>query len=102
MQTAATTVRAQGDPRVGLRAGLTDAAEAAWNLQLVAHVNKSDRFFNPENAGDFAFANADLAFDGCARRSSAPAARATCPCSATCSSCRSRRRAAAWIAGRKA
>jgi hypothetical protein len=64
MQAAAASVRTQGDPRVGLRPGLTDAGEAAWNLQLVAHVNKSDRFFNPENAGDFAFANADLAFNG--------------------------------------
>ena len=73
-------------------------------------------------ANMLAFANSDLAFSGnhavrrqlprlqhlrhrapgqaeaAARRSSAPAARATCRCTATCCSCRSSRRAAASIA----
>ncbi|MEX0690722.1 MAG: hypothetical protein WD934_11050 [Gemmatimonadales bacterium] len=50
------------DPRIGLRAGLHDAGEAAWNLRRVASVPKPDGFFNPANPGDFAFATSDLAF----------------------------------------
>jgi hypothetical protein len=52
------------DPRVGLRAGVTDAQEAAGNLTLVAHRPKAEGFFNPTNPGDFAFANSDMAFSG--------------------------------------
>lgn len=52
------------DLRVGLRAGLTDAGEAARNLELIAHRSKPEGFFNPASAGDFAFANSDLAFSG--------------------------------------
>jgi len=58
------TTRASADPRVGLRPGLNDAGEAARNLELVAHVAKPEGFFNPADAGDFAFANSDLAFSG--------------------------------------
>src|SRR3712207_3887085 len=41
-----------------------DAAQAAWNLQLVAAVARPQGFFNAQQPGDFAFANADLAFSG--------------------------------------
>jgi len=37
------------DPRVGLAAGLHDAGEAAWNLELLAALPKPDGFFDPEN-----------------------------------------------------
>ncbi len=52
------------DPRIGLQAGLFDAGEAAWNMRLVTLKPKPDHFFNPDNPGDFAFANSDLAFQG--------------------------------------
>jgi hypothetical protein len=44
------------DPRVGLRAGLTDAGEAIWNLRLVSQTPPSAKF-----AGEI---NSDLAFTG--------------------------------------
>jgi hypothetical protein len=52
------------DARVGLRPGWWDAAQAAWNLQLVSHTPKPAGWFNPAQMGDFAFANSDLAFQG--------------------------------------
>ncbi len=42
------------DPRVGLRAGLYDAAEAAWNLKLVSHSKPSKEFEGQTNS-DLAF-----------------------------------------------
>ncbi len=44
------------DPRVGLRAGLTDAGVAAWNMRLVANV--------PSPPGFAGVTNSDLAFIG--------------------------------------
>ena len=44
------------DPRVGLRAGLRDAAEAAWNLRLVSN--------SPSPEGFAGVSNSDLAFIG--------------------------------------
>ena len=44
------------DPRVGLRAGLMDAAQAAWNLRLVSNTPPSEKF-----AG---VTNSDLSFSG--------------------------------------
>jgi len=52
------------DPRFSLRGGWNDAQEAISNLTLLAHRNRPEGFFNPADAGDFAFANSDLAFDG--------------------------------------
>ena len=52
------------DPRIGLHAGLTNAGEAARNLELVGHVDRPQNFGNPQNPADFAFLNADLAFMG--------------------------------------
>jgi hypothetical protein len=44
------------DPRVGLRAGLMDAAEAAWNLRVLSKTPPSEKF-----AG---VTNSDLSFSG--------------------------------------
>jgi len=44
------------DPRIGLRPGLTDAGEAAWNLRLVSATPPSERFHDGVNS--------DLAFTG--------------------------------------
>jgi hypothetical protein len=47
---ALVTVGAQQkpDPRVGLKPGLHDAGEAAWNLERVVNVPKPDGFFDPK------------------------------------------------------
>lgn len=44
------------DPRVGLRAGLTDAAEAAWNIKLMSNTQPSEKFKGVTNS--------DLSFKG--------------------------------------
>ncbi len=46
---------ASADPRVGLKAGITDAGQAAWNLRLVSNTPQPD---------SFVATNADLAFTG--------------------------------------
>lgn len=51
------------DPRVGLRGGYQDAAQAILNLELVSHTPRPEGFYNAANPGDFGFVNADLAFD---------------------------------------
>jgi hypothetical protein len=50
------------DPRVGLKAGTTDAGVAARNMELVANVPKPEGFGDATGAGGLAFANSDLAF----------------------------------------
>mgnify|MGYP002779080791 CR=1 FL=1 len=55
---------APSDPRPRLSAGYQNAEEAAWNLELVAHVPRPEGFFNPQDPGDFDFANTDMAFRG--------------------------------------
>jgi len=52
------------DPRYTLKGGLTDAQEAISNLKLIAHRARPATFANPNDAGDYAFWNSDLAFDG--------------------------------------
>jgi len=52
------------DPRVGLRAGWKDAAQALWNLRLVSATPRPAGFVDDTDPGDFAFINSDLAFDG--------------------------------------
>ena len=42
------------DPRVGLKAGLHDAAEAAWNMRLVSNTPSSEKFVGVTNS-DLAF-----------------------------------------------
>ncbi|MGQ0815256.1 MAG: LVIVD repeat-containing protein [Gemmatimonadota bacterium] len=51
-----TTAAPSPDPRVGLRAGATDAGIAAWNMRLVSNTPSPQNF-----AG---FTNSDLAFTG--------------------------------------
>ena len=41
-----------GDPRSGLGAGLDDAEQAVWNLQLVASLPRPPGFYDPENPAD--------------------------------------------------
>ena len=52
------------DPRVGLKAGWTDAGEAKWNMRLVSNTPPSKDFLNPGNGGDRRLINSDLAFSG--------------------------------------
>jgi len=52
------------DPRVGLRAGWMNAAEASWNLRLVSAAPKPAAFTDDTNPGDFGFLNSDIAFTG--------------------------------------
>ena len=44
------------DPREGLKAGLWNAGEAAWNLRVLSHTHPSDKFLN--------ITNSDLSFTG--------------------------------------
>jgi hypothetical protein len=60
--TSASAQPATPDPRQGLTPGLQDAGSAIWNMELLAHRNKPEGFYNPANPGDFAFANSDMAF----------------------------------------
>src|SRR5690349_7747108 len=50
------------DPRVGLRAGVNDAAEAIWNLRLVSTTLPSPEFRSPQGLSDARFWNSDLGF----------------------------------------
>jgi hypothetical protein len=52
------------DPRVGLRAGWMNAAEAAWNIRLVSTTPPSEHFINRSNPGDFNLINSDISFVG--------------------------------------
>ncbi len=61
---AQTSPSPDGDARVGLRAGWTDAEEAASNLELIAHRDRPEGFINPANMGDLGTGNTDLAFQG--------------------------------------
>jgi len=51
------------DPRIGLSAGLHDAGEAAWNMQLLANLPKPEGFTSEEETGG-SVSNSDLAFRG--------------------------------------
>ena len=52
------------DPRVGLRAGWMNAAEAAWNLRVVSRTPPSPQFINQSTPGDFRLINSDISFVG--------------------------------------
>ena len=54
----------QADPRVGLKAGWKDAGQAARNLELIAHRDRPQGFFDATNPGNSDFSNTDLAFRG--------------------------------------
>ncbi len=58
----ARTPEPEVDPRVGLEPGWMGAEQAARNLYLVSHSPRPEGFFNPDDMGDFNFANSDLAF----------------------------------------
>src|SRR6185503_7307184 len=53
---AMSTAAPNPDPRVGLRAGLFDAAEAAWNLRVLSKTHPTEKFLG--------ITNSDLAFTG--------------------------------------
>ena len=53
-----------GDPRLSLRAGWMDAAEAVWNLRVVSRTPPSAQFINRRDPGAFYFINADISFSG--------------------------------------
>jgi hypothetical protein len=55
---------AADDPRVGLAAGWMDAGQAARGMELLANAPRPEGFHNPNDPGDFGFANSDLAFRG--------------------------------------
>jgi hypothetical protein len=65
---AAATASAQlpttDDPRVGLAAGFDNPGVANKGLDLHAHLNKPNGFFDPNALGSIAFANSDMAFQG--------------------------------------
>ena len=52
------------DPRVGLKAGWFNSAEASWNMRLVSNTQPSADFINRANPGDFGMINSDLSFRG--------------------------------------
>jgi hypothetical protein len=53
----------RADPRLSLRPGYFDAGEAASNLELVAHRPRPEKFSDPNDPGNFAFLEGDLAFE---------------------------------------
>ena len=63
---AAAPLHAQAptDQRSGLKAGYTDAGEAAKNMELLSHTPKAALFFDSKDIGGFANAASDLAFSG--------------------------------------
>ena len=64
VSTPAMTGGPRRDPRVGLRAGWMNAAEAAWNMRLVSNTPPSPDFVNRNEPGDFRLINSDLSFRG--------------------------------------
>jgi hypothetical protein len=58
------TTAPRPDPRVGLRAGWMNAAEATWNLRVVSRTPPSAQFINQSTPGEFRLINSDLAFVG--------------------------------------
>jgi hypothetical protein len=58
------TTAPRPDPRVGLRAGWMNAAEAVWNLHVVSRTPPSAQFINLSTPGEFRLINSDLAFAG--------------------------------------
>jgi hypothetical protein len=52
------------DPRIGLKAGVWDAAEAAWNLRLISTTRPSAAFLSPDSPSDARLWNSDLGFKG--------------------------------------
>jgi len=57
-------IATSNDPRIGLRSGLSDAATASRNLQLIGHADRLPNFADPKDPGSFGFLNGDLGFSG--------------------------------------
>ena len=64
VSTAAAALPTNNDPRFGLSAGLTNAGTAQLGVELLANLPKPAGWSNPNNPGDVAFANSDLALQG--------------------------------------
>jgi hypothetical protein len=62
--TAANSAAPSPDPRVGLKGGWFDAAEAAWNVEHVSTTRPATVFQNPDNPTDSRIKSSDLAFVG--------------------------------------
>ena len=52
------------DPRVGLAAGWRDAGTAAENVELIAHADRPEGFYDPAALGNLLLGNTDMAFEG--------------------------------------
>ena len=59
-----TLAHTQQDPRVGLKAGFSNAGEAARNMVLLSNTPPSASFFDANDVGGFNYASADIAFKG--------------------------------------
>ena len=57
-------IATSNDPRIGLKPGLSDAASASRNLQLIGHADRLPNFGDPKDPGSFGFLNGDLGFSG--------------------------------------
>src|SRR5213075_1640715 len=55
---------ARPDPRIGLKAGWFNAAQAAWNMRLVSNTPPTPDFINRNDPNDFRFINSDLTIRG--------------------------------------
>ena len=60
----ATLPPVEDDPRVGLGAGWFDAEEASWNMTHLAHLERPEGFYNPDDPGAMDLANSDIGFRG--------------------------------------
>ena len=115
--TPAPAAAQSADPRVGLRPGVKDAGEAAWNMRLVSKTPPPDKFVDGVNS-DLAFLGNYViqgSFNGyqvwdisnpasrrSGRRTSARRRRATSRCTGICSSSPARISRRASIAARRA
>jgi len=50
------------DPRIGLEPGWKDAGAASENMVLIAHEDRPEGFFDPNNLGNLLLGNSDMAF----------------------------------------
>jgi hypothetical protein len=57
-------IATSNDPRIGLKSGLSDAATASRNLELIGHADRLPNFADPKDPGSFGFLNGDLGFSG--------------------------------------
>ncbi|MBE3010119.1 hypothetical protein IL992_13090 [Microbispora sp. NEAU-D428] len=60
----ATAMADDADPRAGLGAGWLDAQQASQGLELLAHRDKPEGFYQASSPGNSSYANSDMAFSG--------------------------------------